>query len=419
MSVQRLLLIACLLCVGAPSVWGQAGENAPLNPGDFFLGNPQETERKIKELERQALRNIEQGRVRLAIDNLKELVTLDPYEGDYHISLGVLFAGVKNYDEARRKFQDFTDLGGNLAVAHLLIAETYIVGGDRERAFQNLRKAAENGLNLMKAARESAVLATYREDTEFIKLSLQLEQYQLDLGNKSDPMTGRIRTTDPEQTDDPEAGVVNRWSKEKQQEVLTAANRCLIRIEIFLSREDEQRAMDAYKELQGYLAHEDKISIPAFSVEFRKIIDQKEQIELRIKEIRLKYYYSQAQEIVEDMQRSFRNQDYPQIDTQFVEIKKIAEQMVNVDSEARSVAEVVMRVGQQWKTRAEVRREFAGKVLRVQGIVYHRGDPIAILNDKILTVGQRFEDMFVIGIERNQILFNFKGEEIPLVFRRY
>lgn len=417
--VGRLVALVWVLGLGSSVATAQEPSAPAEDPGDIFLGTPQEADRRIKDLERQALRNLNQSRGRLAVNNLKELVTLDPYESDYHISLGVLFAESSNFDEARRKFQDFIDLGGNLAVAHLLIAETHIAEGRRDKALEHLRKAAENGLNLMRAARESKRLETFRSDTEFVKLGLQLEKYQLDLDDKRDPMTTRFRRPTGEDSESGEDLGANRWSKEKQQEVLTAANRCLIRIEIFLSREDEERAMEAFKELNEYIAHEEKITIPAFAGEFRKIVDQKEQIESRIKEIRLKYYYGEAQGIVDEMRRVFRNEDYAQIDILYKDIKKIADSMLAVDPEAREVADIVLRVGQEWRTRAEIRQEFSGKGLAIQGIVYHEGSPIAILNDRVLRVGQKYDSMYVVGIERNQIMFNYKGEEIPLVFRRY
>ena len=45
--------------------------------------------------------------------------------------------------------------------------------------------------------------------------------------------------------------------------------------------------------------------------------------------------------------------------------------------------------------------------------------PVAIVNNRLVTVGEKFQGMRVVKIEPNQIYFDYKGERIPLVFRRY
>lgn len=395
----------------------------PGQPGSpsLFLGAQRETERRARELRRLALRNISQLRHREAIEQLRELVALDPYDADYHISLGVLFGKVKNLEEARRKFQDFMDLGGSPAVAHLLLAETYVESRDRKSAFEHLRKAAEHGLNLMKAAKESPMLAGYSEDTEFIKLALQLEQYQLDSSGRRDPMTAVFRrAVQPEEASQtgPEE-LADRLGKEEQEQILKGAKRCLVRIEIFLGREDEARAMEAYRELQGFIAQSDNVTIPMLASELRVIVEQKQQIEQRIKEIRLKYYYSEAQQLVAQLQRSFDNRDYSQVATYHEAMKKIGEQMVAIDSEFREVARMIVEVADDWLQRARIRQEFDAKMLKIQGIVTHNGPPLVILNNRALGIGEEVEDMVLVQIEPNQVVFNFRGEEIPLLFRRY
>ncbi len=45
--------------------------------------------------------------------------------------------------------------------------------------------------------------------------------------------------------------------------------------------------------------------------------------------------------------------------------------------------------------------------------------PYAIVNDLLLRIGDEFEGMRVVQIEPNQVYFDFQGERIPLVFRRF
>lgn len=417
---QRTLAIALLLSF-ATGVAAQEDTGAQGKEVQLFAGAQREADRRARELRRQAVRNLGQKRFPMAIQNLKELVAMDPYEADYHISLGVLHTKTRNYDEARRKFQDFIDLGGNLAVAHLLMAETYVQTQDRDRAFSHFRQAAENGLNLMKAAQESPALNGFSHDTEFIKLALQLEQYQLNPGKLRDPMTQTFRRVSQEAVADvPQEEQLNHLSKEQQEQVLKGAKRCLIRIEIFLSRDDEDRAMDAYRELQGYIEQEGMITVPLLASEFRAIVEQKEQIENRIKEIRIKYYYGEAQQLVSQMERAFNQQDFSQVEAAHVEGLKVADSMVEIDSRYEPVAQMIVKVSSQWLERSKIREEFESKTLRIQGIVCQRDDtPFAILNNRVMNIGDSVDGMQLIQIEKNQLVFDFKGEEIPLTFRRY
>jgi hypothetical protein len=44
---------------------------------------------------------------------------------------------------------------------------------------------------------------------------------------------------------------------------------------------------------------------------------------------------------------------------------------------------------------------------------------LALLNDRIIKQGESVDDFRVVKVESNRVTFRYKGEEIPLVFRRY
>ncbi len=152
---------------------------------------------------------------------------------------------------------------------------------------EHLRKAADNGMNLMKVADRFPALVPYRDDTDFIKLALQLEKYELDAGALKDPMTGRWNRA--EVIDDKgDPTLASRPDKAQQEDILRGAQIALAKIERALSQENENAAIDSYADLRKYTSQEDRLSVPRFVQEMRKINDRKEEIETRIKEIRLK-----------------------------------------------------------------------------------------------------------------------------------
>jgi tetratricopeptide (TPR) repeat protein len=376
-------------------------------------------EKRVNELKRRVQRSLALRRWAIASEEMKELVVLEPYNSDFQLTLGLLFRQTGNVDEARRKYQDFRDLGGHPAVAHLLIAEAYAAKNDKTKAFQHLKKAAENGMNILKAVEQYKTLTPYRNDTEFIKLALKLERYDLDLAGRVDPTTNKFRKPAVDEVGEPTIQESGRLSKEDQEKRLRHAKHYLANIERFLSLENEEKAMEAYGKLLETTEDIDKFTVPALAAAMRDIIGKKEIIEARIEEIRLRFYFQEAKQVIAKMQREFQNEDYPRVIALRDELALVSRAMTSVNPDFQQVAKKVTLVGSNWVRKAEIRREFLKKTMHIEGIITHQGAPMAIVNNRLLRIGQPFQDMTVVKIEPNQIYFDYKGERIPLVFRRY
>ena len=139
----------------------------------------------------------------------------------------------------------------------------------------------------------------------------------------------------------------------------------------------------------------------------------------RISEIRLRYHYREAQLQIERMRRAFKDRDYPRVESLQRQLQLIAHNMTKVDPDFSQVSDRILLVGNTWVERARIRREFNAKPLKIQGIIIHEGDPFAIVNDVLVRIGDQFQGMRVVQIEPNQVYFDFQGERIPLVFRRF
>ncbi|MFQ5653569.1 MAG: hypothetical protein ACE5GW_02415 [Planctomycetota bacterium] len=382
--------------------------------------NTPQLEKRIKELRRLAQLSVRRKRWQHAASQAKELVAVRPFDTDYQLTLGLLFRKLNNLEEARRKYSDFLDFGGSPAVGYLMLAESYAVVGDKDEALKYLEHAAAEGMNVMKAVEQFPTLEPYRSDTSFIKLALKLEHYELKKLDRPDPFTNPFRKIQERPED-----LVRRksksssWSHQKQDDVLNTARRWLARIEHALRRQDEEKAMEAYSNLLDLEQYADKFTVPRLASEFRAIMDRKSEIEAGIEEIRLSYYYGQAQQKIESMERAFINHDFPLVERIHGEVEGIAQSMVEINSDFEEVSNAVLKVGGAWVLRARVWREFIGKRMRIQGIVTSDDEAYAIVNNSMLRAGNRYQGMRVLKIEPNQVWFDYQGERIPLIFRRY
>jgi hypothetical protein len=119
------------------------------------------------------------------------------------------------------------------------------------------------------------------------------------------------------------------------------------------------------------------------------------------------------------MERAFRNRDFPLVDKIRSEVEGLVRDMETTNSSFIEVSEQVRKVADRWVDRASTWREFNARELQIQGIILAEGDSYAVINNKIYRVGDAMDDMRLIQIEPNQVWFAFRGEKIPVVFRRY
>ena len=105
------------------------------------------------------------------------------------------------------------------------------------------------------------------------------------------------------------------------------------------------------------------------------------------------------------------------------EVQKIAQDMAKASTAFGPAAKRIMEVADHWGRRAQIRSAFAKKDLHILGIVTSleggKEANFVILDNKLLSEGDDFEDFTVEKIERNRVTFRYQGERVGLVFRRY
>ena len=407
---------------GLKNVLNLFSSNQQPSPSEALeKGSNEETQKRVNELVRSATINIEKGRTPEAIKNINDLISLKPYEPDYHFALGLSYRKEGKYKEALKKYQDVLDLGGPRSLVALFRAEASAADGKVDKVFEFLKEAAIGGRNIINDVGTLPLLSNYQHDTEFIKLALHLENFAVSSAKSHDPFTNPfprvIEGRGGKQAEESPNEI--SLSPEDQEKLLQEAKKTMERVQFYIKLDDEAKAMKAYSALRDLSKKKDLLTIPKLVNDFRILIARLEEVEVRIEGIRLRYYYNQAQTKLKQMKELFTDGEYQRVEIVYSEVVKLTQEMEQTNTHYKPVADRILAASNRWLTRAQVRQEFQSHKPNIQGIVISENAKMAVLNDRIIKQGEAVDDFRVVKVESNKVTFRYKGEGIPLVFRRY
>jgi hypothetical protein len=392
----------------------------------------QKLHRQIRDLQRRAQANFQRGGARLeeARRNITDLVNLQPYVAGYHLALALVLRKEGRTDEEFRKLKDVLDLNGPEQIVHLLVAEYHMLKNQRADAFASLRKAAESGMKISDAVAKLPPLQNLRNDTEFVKLTLELESFKLKGDSNAakfhDPFVPSAKwrpAKEQKKTKGKEAAEDLTYTQQQQAQLLINAKASLEAISAHLNsaQPDEKKIMEHYKILEGIIVQKKLFTVPRFQREVVLLEQKLDEIKTQLEEVRLKDFYEQAKGKLAEIKEAFNDNDYTAVEDLTKQVKGIAEAMAAANVRFKTIADQITTIAANWQGRAQIRREFSKKDLRIHGIVI--GDPgsasYVIINNKLLREGDRGADFAVEKIEHNRVVFVYKGEKIGSVFRRY
>jgi len=377
-----------------------------------------------RELRRSAQRSFDRERYDEARRSLQEMIGLKPFDAGYHLTLGLLSWKSQDAGEALRKYRDVLELAGDdvdlRQVTLLLEAQVHATRSDRQKAFDALRRAAEAGLNVIEQIGYLRELTAYRNDTEFIQLALSLERFPIRSLQARDPFQPSAYFIPSEVTSAEPLKGTGTLTGQEQQALVEQARGALSRLLFHLRFGDEDKAMEEFLALRKVLDEREKVTVPALERELQELSRQLPDIETRIREVRLKYYYSKAREKLEAMKLSFAEEDYERVEQIGAELEKTAGEMHKAHDSFQEVAARVRQAGEYWLERARVRQEFGKRPIQIQGVVVSEDGNFVILNSRIVHAGEEFDDVVSVeNVDSNRVTFRYKGESIDRVFRRY
>jgi hypothetical protein len=300
----------------------------------------------------------------------------------------------------------------------------------RAEAFASLRKAAESGMKISEAVAKLPPLQNLRNDTEFVKLTLELESFKLkgdvNATKFHDPFVPSAKwrpVKEQKKAKGKEATEDLTYSQQQQAQFLINAKASLDAIGTHLNsaQPDEKKIMEHYKSLEQIIAQKKLFTVPRFQREIVLVEQKLDEIKTQLEEVRLKDFYEQAKGKLAEIKEAFNDNDYTAVEDLTKQVKVIADAMTAANARFKTIAEQITTIAANWQVRAQVRREFSTKDLRIRGIVIgEAGDAsFVIVNNKLLREGDRGTDFAIDKIERNRVVFVYKGEKIGSVFRRY
>jgi len=377
---------------------------------------------RIAELRRYSSDDIHRKNWNRALNEIRELVTLRPYHADYHLTLGLIhrrLEGVNpggiHLEEAIRKYEEYTDFGGEDAIAALLMAEAYAHVGDRDDAFQHLERAASYGMNIARAVQQFPALKEFTNDTRFVRASLRLERYNLSNIVSRDPFTGPWNGLGH----GPMVTPVGPFDQLQQSELLAEAREAMDRVEYAIRNNDQVAAMEAYGVIETIGESIARFDLPEFATELRSIMERLDEVEEGIDKIRVAYLYEQARSKMEAMKVAFSEQDFDLVHRIHGEVLSIGQDIGQAGESYKAVSVIVIQAADQFLLRSETVREFAGKQISVEGVVVTPEGSHAIIDGNLIPEGGPVHGGFLEAVHRDKVIFLYHGELIAHKFGRF
>ncbi len=285
-------------------------------------------------------------------------------------------------------------------------------------------------MKISEAVAKLPPLQNLRNDTEFVKLTLELESFRLktDLTATKfhDPFVPSAKwrpVKEQKKAKGKEAAEDVAYTQQQQAQLLINAKASLEAISAHLNsaQPDEKKIMEHYKSLEQIIAQKRLFTVPRFQREVVLLEQKLDDIKTQLEEVRLKDFYEQAKVKLAEIKEAFNDNDYTAVEDLTKQVKVIADAMTAANTRFKTIADQITEIAVNWLARAQIRREFSKKDLRIHGIVI--GEPgtpsYVIVNNKLLREGDRGADFAIDKIEHNRVVFVYKGEKIGSVFRRY
>lgn len=414
------------------------------NPSEFENQEQNEKRVRINNLERQAKRYFQNQRYEDVRRTINELIELNPYRPDYHFAYALMLRRQGQLEECFKKLKDVLELHGPEQLVYLLMAEYHEKQKDRAKTLSYLRKAAESGMKIMQMVGKLDSMKHLQNDTEFIKLALMLEKFELRslkynneyFRSHLDPFTPSSKWINkpkpvPGENEQPNLNGEKFFTHSEETELFLNAKKAVNSLMMFLNAPvpDEEKIAQKYEELKQILKKKDGVRIPKLKREFDVIVEKVKEIETRIENVRLRIYYNKTEKKIAEIKEAFEEAQYVKVQTLNSEVKEITKNMKKESQSFAPLAESVEKIAESWQKRSAVRMEFKEKDLRIRGIITSTlpsgdgGDnqevDFVIINNKLKQEGSEYDDFEIRKIERNRVTFLYKGEEIGMIFRRY
>ncbi|MAJ27886.1 hypothetical protein CBD41_00605 [bacterium TMED181] len=381
-----------------------------------------EEDRRISDLRKSCEEQLRRGQWKRAFEGLSRLVSLRPYNADYHLTLGLvhrrlhpLETGNGHLQEASAKFQEYIDYGGQEAIAFLLLAETAAVSGDDEVVYRHLDEAASRGMNIARAVDQFPALARFTEDTRFVRSALKLERYLLKDGAHRDPFTAPWKSSSFVDS----KGSFSFLEVSEQRELLAQARAAISRVEFSVREGEHENAAEAYKVIMKISEDSNRFDQPELASELKAIGDRLDDLEDGVAEIRVRHLYEESRDRLDLMKRAFADHEFDTVHRLHTEIQRFARDIEEAGEPYLTTSTLVGLAARQLLDRSEVVRDFLSRTIDIDGVAISGEGSHAIVDGQWIALGGEIQGAVLQEVHRDRLVFLFEGEVIERRFGRF
>lgn len=381
-----------------------------------------EEDRRIAELSKACEEQLRRGQWKRAFEGLSELVSLRPYNADYHLTLGLVHRrlnsienGHGHLEEAAAKFQEYIDYGGQEAIAYLLLAETSAASGKDAEVYRFLDEAASRGMNIARAVGQFPALGRFTSDTRFVRSALKLERYLLNDGTHRDPFTAPWKGTGVAET----GSNFSYLAVEDQRKMLNEAREAISRVEFSVRNGEHGTAADAYKVIMEITEESKRFDQPELAAELKAIGERLQDLEDGVAEIRVRHLYEESRARLDRMKRAFADNDFETVNRLHSEIQRFARDIEESGETYATTSTLVSMAATQLRDRSDVVREFLSRSIEIDGVAISAEGSHAIVDGEWVALGGEIQGAVLQEVHRDRLVFLFEGEMIERRFGRF
>ena len=338
-------------------------------------------------------------------------------------------------NEARDIYERILAIDGDNILALKSIARIFVKSAQMEKdagkktealeqARDALRRAARNGLNSLRALRNTPEFATDFKDDVQLKLDTikEPQAFRLDSPGPRDPFFNPLPTkldTAGGGTAEP-INVPGGGLTPAEQDNLVKRLEVLFQdIDPLVAKNDFEGLGKKWAEIDEILRQEKKITSIDLAPKFKDLMKRHREKLPVIKSLLLRSYYTDGERMIEQMKAVYDQQDYKRVFELGERLQAHAKKMVSTDEQFTQPAQDLLAQAKPVLDNAQKLQEIEQIKLNISAIITGGGVSQGIVNNRIISegdvvydqTGNPIADLRVLQIKKRRIRFQYKGLE--------
>jgi hypothetical protein len=415
---------------GAPGAEG--AEPAAPKPIETLSGIDELGEARIlQDRAERSLKNRDWGR---AVKDFEKLVQLRPEVLEFRLNFALSLYELGKDNEARDIYEKVLSGEPDNIQALNAVARLFCKQAGRERdaakkteleeqAREQLKRAARNGLNALRAIKIYPEFGIFKTDVQLqLDLIREPQQFRFEAppGGK-DPFYNPLPTvTSPGGKAGEREGVERSGlTAAEQKQLVERLENLFNELEPLVAKNDFQGLGKKWGEIDEIRRSEAKITSIDLLPKFKELMKRHREKLPVVKSLLLQAYFSDGEQIVDQMRSAYDAPDLARVFELWARLEAHAKKMKETDQQFAQPADDLIAQGKPILEKAQKLKEIEQIKLAVTAVVTGGGISQAIVNNRIVSEGDQVFDaqgtpiaeLRVVQIKRRKVKFVYKGLE--------